>query len=162
MNRYRTGTGWVDRFVDRYRDESDRNYRAKSPSIQLIPIVLGFPEVIPTYSSNMLLDRDIDFCIDLKLGTDPISIPPYRITLPKLRELKTQLQEILDKGLICPSSSLWDAPVVFVKKNDGLSVVLMQEMNVIAYAFGQLKVHERNYVIHDLELASVVSALKIW
>ena len=42
----------------------------------------------------------------------------------------------------------------------GLGVVLMQEKNVISYASRQLKVHERNYPNHDLELAAVVFALK--
>ncbi|WMV18347.1 hypothetical protein MTR67_011732 [Solanum verrucosum] len=44
----------------------------------------------------------------------------------------------------------------------GLGVVLMLDKNVIAYASRQLKVHERNYPTHDLELAAVVFALKIW
>ena len=46
--------------------------------------------------------------------------------------------------------------------HSGLGVVLMQDKNVIAYASRQLKVHERNYPTHDLELAAVVFALKIW
>ena len=44
----------------------------------------------------------------------------------------------------------------------GLGAVLMQEKSVIAYASRQLKVHERNYPTHDLELAAVVFALKQW
>nr|GEX64847.1 putative reverse transcriptase domain-containing protein [Tanacetum cinerariifolium] len=44
----------------------------------------------------------------------------------------------------------------------GLGVVLMQRGNVIAYASRQLKVHEQNYTTHDLELGSLVFALKIW
>nr|GFB75572.1 reverse transcriptase domain-containing protein [Tanacetum cinerariifolium] len=44
----------------------------------------------------------------------------------------------------------------------GLGAVLMQREKVIAYASRQLKVHERNYTTHDLELGSVVFALKIW
>ena len=44
----------------------------------------------------------------------------------------------------------------------GLGVVLMQERNLIAYDSRQLKVHECNYPTHDLELASVVFALKQW
>ena len=44
----------------------------------------------------------------------------------------------------------------------GLGCVLMQEGKVIAYASRQLKVHEQNYPTHDLELAAVVFALKIW
>ncbi|WMV25681.1 hypothetical protein MTR67_019066, partial [Solanum verrucosum] len=44
----------------------------------------------------------------------------------------------------------------------GLGCVLMQNGKVIAYASRQLKVHEKNYPTHDLELAAVVFALKIW
>ncbi|GKC70705.1 putative reverse transcriptase domain-containing protein, partial [Tanacetum coccineum] len=44
----------------------------------------------------------------------------------------------------------------------GLGVVLMQKEKVIAYASRQLKVHEKNYTTHDLELSAVVFALKMW
>ena len=44
----------------------------------------------------------------------------------------------------------------------GLGCVLMQEKKAVAYASRQLKVHERNYPTHDLELAAMVFALKIW
>jgi len=44
----------------------------------------------------------------------------------------------------------------------GLGAVLMQDGKVIAYASRQLKVHEKNYPVHDLELAAIVHALKIW
>ncbi|GJT27195.1 putative reverse transcriptase domain-containing protein [Tanacetum coccineum] len=44
----------------------------------------------------------------------------------------------------------------------GLGAVLMQNENVIAYASRQLKIHEKNYTTHDLELGAVVFALKIW
>ncbi len=46
--------------------------------------------------------------------------------------------------------------------HNGLGCILMQEWNVIAYASCQLKLHERNYPTHDLELAAIVFALKIW
>jgi len=44
----------------------------------------------------------------------------------------------------------------------GLGCVLMQQGRVVAYASSQLKEHEKNYPTHDLELAAVVYALKIW
>ncbi|GKD03385.1 putative reverse transcriptase domain-containing protein [Tanacetum coccineum] len=44
----------------------------------------------------------------------------------------------------------------------GLGAVLMQKVKVIAYASRQLKVHEKNYTTHDLELGAVVFALKMW
>lgn len=61
----------------------------------------------------------MDFPINLVPGTAPISKSPYRMAYAKLRELKTQLQDLLNKGLICPSLSPWGAPVLFVRKKDG-------------------------------------------
>nr|GFC43151.1 putative reverse transcriptase domain-containing protein [Tanacetum cinerariifolium] len=46
--------------------------------------------------------------------------------------------------------------------NKGLGAVLMQREKVILYASRQLKIHEKNYTTHDLELGAVVFALKIW
>ncbi|WRX10264.1 Reverse transcriptase/retrotransposon-derived protein [Theobroma cacao] len=56
---------------------------------------------------------------DLLPSTTPISLPPYRMAPVELKELKVQLQDLVDKGFICPSTSLWGAPVLFVKKKDG-------------------------------------------
>ena len=44
----------------------------------------------------------------------------------------------------------------------GLGAVLMQDGRVVGYASRQLKKHEQNYLVHDLELAAIVMALKIW
>ena len=52
-------------------------------------------------------------------GTQPISIPPYRMAPAELNELREQLKDLLDKGFIRPSCSPWGAPVLFVKKKDG-------------------------------------------
>ncbi|XP_070015600.1 uncharacterized protein [Nicotiana sylvestris] len=93
---------------------------AELPSIDFVPIVREFPEVFPLEQPGMPLDRDIDFCIDLDPDTQPISIPPYRTAQPELKELKEQLQDLLKKGFIRPSVSPWGAPVLFVKKKDGL------------------------------------------
>ncbi|XP_073219694.1 uncharacterized protein [Cicer arietinum] len=64
-------------------------------------------------------DRVIEFSIDLVPNTHPISIPPYRMVPVELKELKEQLQDLLDKGFIHPSSSHWGAPILLVKKKDG-------------------------------------------
>ncbi|GKB66521.1 putative reverse transcriptase domain-containing protein [Tanacetum coccineum] len=55
-----------------------------------------------------------------------------------------------------------DFVVYYDASHKGLGVVLMQREKVIAYASRQLKIHEKNYTTHDLELGSVVFALKIW
>lgn len=61
----------------------------------------------------------MEFTIELLPGTSPISIPTYRMAPAELRELKIQLQDLVDKGFIRPSTSPWGAPVLFVKKKDG-------------------------------------------
>ncbi|XP_070017056.1 uncharacterized protein [Nicotiana sylvestris] len=96
-----------------------RDFSAVVSYINSVPMVREFPEVFPSDLSGMPPNRDIDFCIDLALGTQPISIPPYRMDPPDLKELKEQLQDLLEKGFIRPSISPWGAPVLFVKKKDG-------------------------------------------
>ncbi|XP_019256357.1 PREDICTED: uncharacterized protein LOC109234750 [Nicotiana attenuata] len=139
----------------------------------------------------------------------------------ELKGLKEQLQDLLDKGFIRPSISLWGAPILFVKKKHGskrmcidysqlnkvniknkeeheqhlrivlqtlrdhqlydkflkcsrpytmycdilcigLGAVLMQDSMEIACVSRQLKTHEMNYPVHDLELAAIVHVLNIW
>ena len=63
--------------------------------------------------------------------------------------------------LALPSEN--DSYVVYSDASrQGLECVLMQDGRVIAYASRQLKKHKQNYLTHDLELATVVFALKIW
>ncbi|GKE49469.1 putative reverse transcriptase domain-containing protein [Tanacetum coccineum] len=229
-----------------------------------------FPKDLPGLPSA----RPVEFQIDLIPGAALVARAPYRLAPSEMKELLKELQEISDKGFIRPSSSPWGAPILFVKKKDGiyskidlrsgyhqlrvreqdipkmafrtryghyefqvmpfgltnapadkkeheehlkaildllkeeklyakfskcefwipkiikqnlcsalilalpkgsedfvvycdashkgLGAVLMQRKKVITYASRQLKIHEKNYTTHDLELRSVVFALKIW
>jgi hypothetical protein len=74
-----------------------------------------FSEEVPGLPSR----RDIDFSIELAPGAVPVSRTPYRMSTPKLVELKSQLKEMMDKGYIRPSMSPWGEPILFVKKKDG-------------------------------------------
>ncbi|XP_015075547.1 uncharacterized protein LOC107019648 [Solanum pennellii] len=87
-----------------------RHVEVEAPSIECISGVSKFREVFPTDLPGMPPDRT---------GACPISFPPYRMAPTKLRELKAQIQELLYKGFIRPSSSLWGSPVLFVKKKYG-------------------------------------------
>ncbi|PRQ45991.1 putative nucleotidyltransferase, Ribonuclease H [Rosa chinensis] len=88
-------------------------------NIEDIPVVRKFPDVFPDELPGLPPEREIDFTIELLPGTAPIYQAPYRMAPAELKELKTQLQELLDKGFIRPSVSPWGAPVLFVKKKDG-------------------------------------------
>ncbi|XP_075485291.1 uncharacterized protein LOC142525011 [Primulina tabacum] len=84
-----------------------------------IPIVREFPDVFTEELSGTVPNREVEFEIDLVPGAAPISKAPYRMAPAELKELKEQLQELLDKRQIRPSVSPWGAPVLFVKKKDG-------------------------------------------
>ncbi|XP_075515437.1 uncharacterized protein LOC142550084 [Primulina tabacum] len=71
-------------------------------------VIAGFPP-----------QREIYLSIELMPETNPISRAPYRLAPEKLKELKEQPQDLLEKGYIRPCMSPWGAPVLFVKKKDG-------------------------------------------
>jgi hypothetical protein len=95
-----------------------RVYEAIIPEIQDISVVCEFPDVFPEDMPGLPPERDVEFVIELKRGTTPISRRSYRMPPNELAELKTQLQDLLEKGFIRPSSSPWGCPAIFVKKKD--------------------------------------------
>ncbi|KAA3480924.1 DNA/RNA polymerases superfamily protein [Gossypium australe] len=90
----------------------------KELSVENVKIVKEFPDVFPEKLSGLPPDREVEFGIELLLGTAPVSIAPYRMASKELVELKAQIQELLDRGFIRPSVSPWGALVLFVKKKD--------------------------------------------
>jgi hypothetical protein len=84
-----------------------------------VPVVNHFPNVFPDELPGIPPDRDIEFVIELKPSTAPIYKTPFRMTTLELAELKEHIKELLEKGFIHPSSSLWRAPMIFVPKKDG-------------------------------------------
>jgi hypothetical protein len=83
-----------------------------------IPVVCDFLDVFPDDLLGLPPNREAEFKIELLPSTAPISRRPYRMPPNELAELKTQLNELLKKGLIRPSSSLWGCLAIFVKKKD--------------------------------------------
>jgi hypothetical protein len=93
-------------------------HHTAAQNLEDIPVACEFPNVFLEDVLGMPPDRDVEFIIELQPGTTPISRRPYR-TIPKeLAELKVQLSEVLEKGYICPCSSPWGCPALFVKKKD--------------------------------------------
>jgi hypothetical protein len=90
-----------------------------SPDVASIPVVCEFSDVFPKDLLGLSPDRDVEFTIELKPGTAPISRRPYHMAPKELVEIKKQL-ELLEKGFIHPSSSPWGCPAIFVKKDGTL------------------------------------------
>ena len=93
--------------------------RDSGSRLEDISVVREFPDVFPEDLPGIPPDREIDFQIKLAPGTEPISKAPYRMAPLELKELKVQMEELVNKGFVRPSTSPWGAPVLFVKKKDG-------------------------------------------
>ena len=89
------------------------------PSVSDIPTVSDFLDVFPEELPGLPPQKEIEFAIDVVPSATPACIALYRMAPLELKELKLQLQELLEKGFIRPSVSPWGSPVLFVKKKDG-------------------------------------------
>ena len=76
------------------------------PDLDLPRVVCKYEDVFLDELSGLPPQRVVNFGIELHLGTSPISMTPHRMTPVELQELIVQLQELLDKGFIRPSTSL--------------------------------------------------------
>ena len=101
-----------------------RDLESDVPPIESVYVVRAFSEVFPKDLLGIPPEWEIDFGIDLMPNKKPISIPPYQMAPTELKELKTQLNDFLDKGFIQPSLSPWGALVLFVKKDGSLKMCM--------------------------------------
>lgn len=81
-------------------------------------IARDFGDVFPKDLPSLPPNREIKFAIELVECTKPISMTPYHMVPVELKEIKVQLQYLLDKGFVHPSVSPWEEPILFVKKKD--------------------------------------------
>ncbi|KAK8941176.1 hypothetical protein KSP39_PZI010028 [Platanthera zijinensis] len=91
--------------------------RKSEPSA--VPVVCDFLDVFPEELPGIPPQREVEFTINLVPEATPVAKTQYRMAPKELAELKSQLQELVDKNFIRPSTSPWGAPVLFVKKKDG-------------------------------------------
>ncbi|XP_073025233.1 uncharacterized protein [Primulina eburnea] len=87
-----------------------------SGTIEYVEVGKDFPDVFPDDVFGIPPEREVEFTIELMTGTGLISKAPYRLAPDEMKELKDQIQKMLDNGFIRPSFSPWGALVLFLKK----------------------------------------------
>ncbi|GKB10413.1 putative reverse transcriptase domain-containing protein [Tanacetum coccineum] len=92
--------------------------KLKEKRMEDVPIIRDFPEVFPEELPGLPPPRQVEFRIDLVPEAAPVARALYRLSPSEMKELSIQLQDLLEKGFIRPSSSPWGAPVLFMKKKD--------------------------------------------
>ncbi|GKA06722.1 putative reverse transcriptase domain-containing protein, partial [Tanacetum coccineum] len=105
--------------------------KSKEKRIKDVPVIRDFPEVFSKEFPRLPPSRQVEFRIDLVPSAAPVARAPYRLAPSEMKEFSVQLQELLEKGFIHLSSSLWGAPVLFVKKKDGSFIMCIdyRELN---------------------------------
>jgi hypothetical protein len=97
----------------------DLNEKGEVEILEDIPVVSKFVDGFPEELLGLSPKRELEFTIDLKPGTKPIAITPYRMSTLEFKELKMQFMDLLYLGLINPSVSQWGAKIIFVIKKEG-------------------------------------------
>ena len=88
------------------------------PDLDLPRVVCEYVDVFPDELPGLPPHREVDFGVELHPGISPISMTPHRMASVELQKLRVQLQELLDKRFMKPSTSPWGALVLFAKKKD--------------------------------------------
>ncbi|KAA3473440.1 Transposon Ty3-G Gag-Pol polyprotein [Gossypium australe] len=112
--------------------------KVSESKIEFAPVVCEFSDVFLEELSGLPPIREVEFGIELVPETTPILVAPYRMAPTELKELKPQFQELTDRGFVQPSYSPLGAPVLFVKKKDGMRMCI--DYRQLNKSFEQLKV----------------------
>ncbi|GJR99587.1 putative reverse transcriptase domain-containing protein [Tanacetum coccineum] len=100
------------KYIERGRQLYLAQVTEKEPAekhLKDVPVIHDFPEVFPDDLPGLPLTQQVEFKIELVPGTAPVARAPYRLAPSEMKEFADQLQELLKKGFISPSSSPWGA-----------------------------------------------------
>nr|KYP76590.1 Transposon Ty3-G Gag-Pol polyprotein [Cajanus cajan] len=127
-----------------------------------IEVVRDFAEVFPDEGPGLPPTREMEFNIDLVPGAGLVLVAPYRMAPAKLVELKSQLENLLEKQLVRSSVSRLGAPVLLVKKKDGGSRLCVdyRQLNKLTIK-NKYPLHRIDGLMDQLRGASVFSKIDL-
>ncbi|GKC20475.1 putative reverse transcriptase domain-containing protein, partial [Tanacetum coccineum] len=151
--------------------EKEAEDKSKEKRLEDVPTVQDFSEVFLEYLPGLPPTRQVEFQIDLVPGAAPnkeeheehLKLILKLIKKEKLYAKFLKCEFWLSKWLILDLAEGSENFVVYCDaSHKGLGVILMQRDRVIAYTSHQLKIHEKSYTTHDLELGAIVFSLNMW
>ncbi|GJU97783.1 putative reverse transcriptase domain-containing protein [Tanacetum coccineum] len=157
---------YLDKFVIVFIDDIliySHNEKEHEEHLKTILELLKKEELYAKFSKCEFWINTVKF-LGHVIDSSGIHVDPAKIEAVKNWAISTtpfEIRQRTEVRLALPEGSE-DFVVYCDASIKGLGAVLMQRMKVIAYASRQLKIHEKNYTTHDLELGAVVFALKIW
>ena len=98
---------------------TDSREEKKRKVVADVPVVNEFPDVFLEDLPGIPSERQVEFRIDLVPEAVPVAKAPYRLAPPEMQELSKQLEELLEKGFIRPSSSPWGPLFYLLKRRMG-------------------------------------------
>src|SRR5438876_3006174 len=111
-------TGYITLHLNHHQIPTGSLHSLEVDPLEAIPVVSEYPNVFPEELPGLPPERAVEFSIELLPGTAPVFRRPYKMSSNDLAEMKVQLQDLLDKGFIRPSSSPWGCSAMFVDKKD--------------------------------------------
>ena len=90
------------------------NEKGVAEGLEQLLVVREFADIFSEELHGMPPERELEFTIDLKLGTEPLERTSYWMSTLDLQELKMKIKGLLDLGLIHPSVSAWGVPIIFI------------------------------------------------
>lgn len=99
-------------------------FKPVSKDLSKILMVAKFLEIFPKELLGLPPKKKVEFEIELALDKAPILKAPYRMIPTEHKELKMQLEELLQAVFILPSSSLWEALVLFSEEEGWISTIM--------------------------------------
>ncbi|XP_073015225.1 uncharacterized protein [Primulina eburnea] len=144
-----------------YALDATREERLK---VSDIPVVKDFPDVFPDEIPGFPPQREIDLSIELMPGTNPISRAPYRLAPTELKELKEQLQDLLEKGYIRPTVFMDLMNRVFREFIDKFVIVFIDDILIYSKSKTEHKEHLKLVLqtLREAQLYAKFSKCEFW
>ncbi|KAL1914231.1 uncharacterized protein VTP21DRAFT_9654 [Calcarisporiella thermophila] len=151
------------------KEENDAEPPQLNMNKDIGEIIASYENVFPNeLPAGLPPERTVDHHIELAPGTEPSSKATYRLSYPEMDKMHRQLQELLRKGFIQPSNSLFGEPTKLITAptikvpNPNEKFIVITNASDFAIGAHKLSASDQNYATRKKELFAIVRELRTW